>query len=141
MGPDEQPSVSAEPLADEPTGVEPLEAQPSEPPPAAAPDSWFTQFRKFFFPTAKERGEQIARSMEDLNFMIAHFPSAPGNYVLRGELYLEVGANVEAAEDFRCALHLAAAQVESEDWGVIVQAMQDRAQAGLAQAERRLKQR
>ena len=58
--------------------------------------------------------------------------------MLRGEVYLEMGAFDLAADDFRRALSLAAGQVEQNDWGLIAQVMEDRAQVGLQEAERRL---
>ncbi|MFW5772883.1 MAG: hypothetical protein ACOCZH_06110, partial [Phototrophicaceae bacterium] len=38
--------------------------------------------------------------------------------------------------DFQRALALAEAQIESSNWGIVVQAVVDRAQRGLAQAEK-----
>ena len=70
----------------------------------------------------------------NLNWAISAFPDAPANYVLRGELLLDLGDTVGAAADFRRALELAVAEVGAEDWGLIAQALQDRALVGLRDA-------
>ena len=92
--------------------------------------------RRAFLPTYGERAEQVVRRVSHLSRTIESSPDSPTNYVLRGELYLETGDYTAAASDFRTALDLATARVENEDWGIIAQAMQDRAQEGLAEAER-----
>jgi hypothetical protein len=73
----------------------------------------------------------------NLNWTIAAYPDVAANYVLRGELLLRQGDTLGAISDFRHALRLAAEQVETEDWGVVAQAVQDRALAGLRDALRR----
>ena len=70
----------------------------------------------------------------NLNWAISVFPDAPANYVLRGELLLSIGDSIGAAADFRRALELAVADVETEDWGLVAQALQDRALVGLRDA-------
>ena len=70
----------------------------------------------------------------NLNWAIAAYPDVAANYVLRGELLLKQGDTLGAISDFRRALELAAEQVETEDWGVVAQAVQDRALAGLRDA-------
>jgi tetratricopeptide (TPR) repeat protein len=92
--------------------------------------------RRAFFPTYYERTEQLNRRITRLTRAIEFSPETPTNYVLRGELYLELGNYVAAAADFRDALELTTTQVAQEDWGVVAQVMQDRAQNGLAEAER-----
>lgn len=76
---------------------------------------------------ARQRIDGLGRAIE-------RHPNAPTNYVLRGELLLKLRRYAEAEMDFRRALDLAAAQVESQDWGVVAQVAQDRALAGLKQA-------
>ncbi len=73
----------------------------------------------------------------NLNWTIVSCPDVAANYVLRGELLLNQGDVVGAISDFRRALELAAARVDQDDWGVVAQAMQDRALAGLRDALRR----
>ena len=58
--------------------------------------------------------------------------------MLRAELWLALGDPAEAAVDFRRALEPAERQLAAHAWGVIAQAIRDRALAGLAQAERQL---
>jgi hypothetical protein len=72
----------------------------------------------------------------NLNWTIAAYPDVAANYVLRGELLLRQGDTLGAISDFRHALRLAAEQMETEDWGVVAQAVQDRALAGLRDALR-----
>lgn len=73
----------------------------------------------------------------DLDQTIAAYPDAPSNYVLRGELYLEIGEYELAYADFQRALALAEQQTQNSDWGIIAQAMQDRAQDGIIAAVKR----
>ena len=76
----------------------------------------------------EERLHSLSRAIEDA-------PETPANYVLRGELYLEVGEYELAEADFQRGLELAAAQFETSDWGIVAQVMRDRAEAGLASAQ------
>jgi hypothetical protein len=92
--------------------------------------------RRVFFPTREERSKHLARRIGRLTSAIELYPDSPTNYTLRGELYLETQDYALAAEDFRYALKIALEQVESEDWGIVAQTIQDRATDGLAQAER-----
>lgn len=78
-------------------------------------------------PTSAELEMRLA----DLNRAIAAHPDAAINYALRGELYLDAREYALAAADFERALALAAAEAESADWGIIAQAVQDRALEGL----------
>jgi hypothetical protein len=72
-----------------------------------------------------------SRRLAALTDAIAANPDAAANYVMRGELFLEHGERELAYADFVKALTLAAAQLESEEWGLVAQAVQDRAEAGL----------
>lgn len=76
-----------------------------------------------------------APDMRALDEAITLHPDAPVNYIVRGELYLRAGRCAQAAVDFQHALALAAAQFERDDWGVMAQALRDRAFAGLKDAE------
>lgn len=70
----------------------------------------------------------------NLNWAISAYPDAAANYVLRGELLLSMRDSIGAAADFRRALELAVTDVENEDWGLVAQALQDRALVGLRDA-------
>ena len=84
------------------------------------------------------RGD-AARRLDELTQMIAEYPDAAANYVLRGELLAESGDYAAAVDDFRRGLELAAQRLDTADWGLVAQTLQDRALAGLEQTERRLK--
>ena len=98
--------------------------------------AFWQQLRRAFLPTRRERAEHINRRIAHLSNAIEFSPDAPTNYVLRGELYMEMGEYALAIDDFRYALERAKEQTESEDWGIVAQVMQDRALQGLAAAER-----
>jgi hypothetical protein len=81
-------------------------------------------------PSPTLRGGANSR-LAALTDAIAANPDAAVNYVMRGELFLEHGERELAYADFVKALTLAAAQLETEEWGLVAQAVQDRAEAGL----------
>jgi hypothetical protein len=66
-----------------------------------------------------------------LSRAIERHPDAAVNYVLRGELFLKMGEHTRAADDFQGALILTDAQLQQDDWGLVAQAVQERALAGL----------
>lgn len=91
-------------------------------------------------------GERRPRSkqerwLRELNLAIVDYPDSPTSYVLRGELALQTRDYGQAVADFEKALELAAVQVSEQNWGIVAQAMQDRAYAGLRQAKRRAHKR
>ena len=73
--------------------------------------------------------------LDELTAAIEHYPGAPSNYVLRGELYLDVRLFTLAAQDFQKALELADPLAESANWGYINEALADRAREGLRQCK------
>lgn len=75
-----------------------------------------------------------ARLLE-LDQAIASYPDAAVNYVLRGEIYLELGQYALAAQDFQQGLTLAVTELENNRWGLVAQTLQDRAQTGLTRLE------
>jgi tetratricopeptide (TPR) repeat protein len=87
--------------------------------------------------TGEYRLSKRERWLRSLNRAIAEHPEAPTNYVLRGELALEIKAYDQAISDFKKALELASIQVETSNWGIVAQVMQDRAQLGLSEAKRK----
>jgi hypothetical protein len=80
----------------------------------------------------------FAERIRQLDEAIAFAPDTPANYVLRGELYLSAGEYALAQADFQRGYDLAVRDFERSDWGLIAQAMQDRAQAGLQKASQKL---
>ncbi len=106
--------------------------------PAETPGLW-ERLRQMLRPSLEEQAEERAGRLRELNIAIELFPNSPSNYVLRGELYLGAGANELAVEDFRRALELATKQVETQRWGVVAQAMQDRVETGLQIALKNLR--
>jgi hypothetical protein len=83
-------------------------------------------------------GRETADRLDHLEQAIENAPDTPANYVLRGELYLDAREYALAARDFQRAYELAVKQFERSDWGLIAQAMQDRALIGLQKAEKKL---
>lgn len=81
------------------------------------------------------------RRLEDLFAAVAANPDSFTNYVMRGEVYLQIGEYELAASDFEIACKLAANHLAVDNWGVIAQAMQDRALVGLEQARSQLEKR
>ncbi len=73
------------------------------------------------------RGENRGQRLQQLHQAIADSPDAAVNYLLRGELYLEMHERGWAKADFERAAALAQEQYESRRWGIEAQAVQDRA--------------
>lgn len=107
-------------------------------PTAEPPQSFMEAFWRWLFPTSTDRAAKLAERLRLLDQAIYKHPEAPTNYVLRGELYLKIGDYDAAYTDFVQALDQAAQQVESAEWGLVAQAMQDRALVGKRAAEKRL---
>jgi tetratricopeptide (TPR) repeat protein len=93
--------------------------------------------RHWLFPSFEERIAIYRERLDSLDYSIECYPEAPSGYVLRGELYLEAGFYDLAAKDFVTALELAEQQLKTNDWGVVAQAMRDRAHSGLERAVKR----
>ncbi len=81
--------------------------------------------------------KRFDRRLRELDHVIALRPDVVVNYVLRGELHLKQNKYELAASDFERACKLAAEQMQTNNWGIVAQAMYDRAQVGLKQVERR----
>ena len=108
--------------------------------PAATENESINRFwhniRKLFLPTSRERADHFVQRINRLSAAVELYPDSPTNYVLRGELYLEMGDYTLAKNDFDHALELALRQTATDDWGIVAQAVQDRAHDGLAEALR-----
>jgi len=114
---------------------EPPEAQPDEPSPG-----FLRRAIGWFFAPVLPKQDGDSR-LYHLSQAITTYPDAPTNYVLRGELYLELDDYAQAVADFRRALELASAQIETDRWGLVAQAAQDRALAGLRKAQKKVGRR
>ena len=84
------------------------------------------------------RPPDVSQRLADLSVAIDERPQVAANYVLRGEVWLQVGDYQQAADDFATALILATEQFEEEDWGLLAQALRDQAEHGLEIARRKL---
>jgi cytochrome c-type biogenesis protein CcmH/NrfG len=100
--------------------------------PATKPSFW-VWLRDLIF-----RPPDVTQRLIDLNTAINERPQVAANYVLRGEVWLQVGDYQQAVDDFASALILASEQFEQEDWGLLAQAMRDQAEHGLEIARRKL---
>lgn len=110
---------------DDPTPPPAPEAEATHPP--ASP---WARLRDLIVGAPDGTGARLAALEES----IAADPAEPANYVLRGELYLELGEAALAQADFERGEHLAALLMERSAWGIIAQALVDRARIGLGRA-------
>lgn len=99
------------------------------------PSIW-ESLRRIIWPTLDERQAQWLERLEELNTAVTRYPEEPANFILRGELLLQLGDYVSALRDFRAGFEAASRQVETSNWGLMAQGMQDRAHAGLVKARR-----
>jgi Tfp pilus assembly protein PilF len=99
---------------------------------AVQPPTFLERIRGMLFGSDAQMEERL----RELTHAITMRPTAPSNYVLRGELYLDAKLPDLAAEDFQTALELASAQFETRNWGIVAQAAIDRAQAGIKKAQK-----
>ncbi len=130
--------VSEDEYSEIPADVEPTAAETLQPEAASEPaESLWNRFRSFLGWGV----DRHQRRLEDLFKAIAANPDSPANYVLRGELYLQMGEYELAVADFEIAQKLASEHLAVDNWGLIAQVMQDRALIGLAQAKRHLEKR
>lgn len=87
------------------------------------------------------RRERLTRRLDALTEAIAASPESATNYVLRGELLHKLGEYELAMADLEFALRLATDQLDRRHWGIVAQAMRDRALDGLIQAARHVDDR
>jgi hypothetical protein len=118
-------------VVEEPTAQDVPEAKPVEP-------IW-TRLRRILLGGVNRLDDvTFMERIRQLDYAIENAPDTPANYVLRGELYLSAGEYALAQADFLRGYDLAVRDFERSDWGLIAQAMQDRAQAGLQQVSKKL---
>lgn len=75
------------------------------------------------------------RRIAEFNTALADQPDSAALYLSRAEAYAELGDYGQAADDFRRAARLADEQFKTKSWGVVAQAIRDRALRGLQQAQ------
>lgn len=127
--------VVQEPLADVPDAVEIVsDTQEQEPIILQTPPSTLQRVRRMFLSSPAD----LSARLESLTQAIEVAPESAANYVLRGEMYMDLREYALAHADFQCAYEMAEAHFEIADWGFMEQAMRDRALAGLEKVQRRL---
>ena len=89
----------------------------------------------WLYPSVAERQNRQGERIQSLTRAINRDPVSAASYMCRGESYLEAGDPASAAADFRQALALVEAQFKTETWGVVAQAIRDRAFRGLQQTQ------
>jgi predicted Zn-dependent protease len=88
-------------------------------------------------PTERERRDRLDERIRALDAAVRRHPESAAACVSRGEALLDVGMLDAASADFRQALALAEAQFKTDTWGVVAQAVRDRALRGLEQSHGR----
>ncbi len=122
------------PVQPAPPAAEPA-AEPLTTAAAAPPRGLWARLR------AVRGGADPADRLAALTDAAAASPDAPANYLLRAELYARLGEDALALADFNRAQTLAASAFERHNWGLVNQALRDRAAAGAASAQQRLARR
>lgn len=84
--------------------------------------------RRLFLQTGLERAEEQRMRLQALTRSIEIHPDAAINYLLRGELHLELHQWDLAHEDLLNALELAQMQWSEDRWGIAAQLVMDRAE-------------
>jgi tetratricopeptide (TPR) repeat protein len=75
--------------------------------------------------------QSLAERLAELDRAVEAAPESSANLILRGEVLLDMGGLEQAEMDFLRGLELAEAQLERSAWGVMEQALRDRALMGL----------
>lgn len=100
--------------------------------------SLLAQIVGFFFRTPARRERERSRRLRELNVSLEYASDSPTLYVLRGELFLERKEYHLAQADFEMAVTIAEAFDPESGWGLVEQAMRDRALDGLSKVQLRL---
>jgi hypothetical protein len=90
--------------------------------------SLWRRIRCLFFQTGLERAEERRIRLQALTRSIEIHPDAAINYLLRGELHLELHQWDLAHEDLLNAFELAQMQWSEDRWGIAAQLVMDRAE-------------
>lgn len=127
---EERPELEAEMLPEAETNSE-EEFQLRDYKELNQPLNFWQKLRRIFLPSPEERREDESQRLRDLTVAIERYPEAAVNYLMRGELHLELRQWVLAEEDLSEALRLAENQYRQDTWGLSAQAIADRARRGL----------
>jgi tetratricopeptide (TPR) repeat protein len=103
-----------------------------EKPKPYSPILW-QKIRRLFFMFPDEKRAERQERMRELTQAIEQYPETAVNYLLRGELHLEMKQYDLAQEDLEKALELAQINFDEEPWGLTAQSTMDRAKHGLQQ--------
>lgn len=94
------------------------------------PSVWERLTARLNFSAADRQNQQMER-IQSLTRAISRDPACAATVLCRAESYLEADDLRSAAADFRQVLALAEVQFKTETWGVVAQAIRDRAFRGL----------
>ncbi|MBK8134960.1 MAG: hypothetical protein KA401_01330 [Anaerolineae bacterium] len=100
----------------------------------ADPTVW-QRVLSWILPTDAEKRVGQDERLHELTRALERDPESAASYVSRGEVLVQIGEYNAAARDFRRALGLAEAQFKTQTWGVVAQAVRDRALRGLKLAQ------
>ena len=109
-----------------------------KPKPSDQEQSVWDKLRRWLRPTQEEQMAGVGDRLLALNEAIEDAPDVAVNYLARAELLLEIGRVVEAIDDFERVEVLAAKDFDDRRWGVVAQALRDRAKRGMEEAQKRL---
>lgn len=129
--PDERQEIDDRPEQGDPSA--PLEEDSDELTGKPKPQyfSIWQVIRRFFYKNKSERDAEQRTRLYMLNQAIETYPEAAVNYLLRGELYIEMKIHEAAQKDLQTAIDLAETQYKNDRWGLGSQAIQDRATRAL----------
>lgn len=83
--------------------------------------------------------DRIIQRLTNITADIQHQPHVAVNYLVRAELYAEYGYWEQALRDSERAYELAVHEFMGRRWGVVAQAIQDRAHRLMLRAKRYVK--
>lgn len=128
--------LAPETTAEAPPDAAPADLPADEPAGDSPPRGWWARLRDALSGTGG-----ADRRLAALDAAVQASPKAPANYLLRAELYARLGEDALALADFERAQALADSALAADRWGLINQALRDRAAAGAVEAARRLARR
>lgn len=94
-----------------------------------------TRIRRRFYRTAAEREQEYSARVRQLSVLLELYPADAALYLVRGEAFLKRGDRELAREDLRNALHFAEHDITHKRWGLVDQAVADRARQRLKEVE------